>query len=418
MKTKLFTPNFTRLLLGQISSLFGNYTLKFAISMYILEQTGSAAVFAGLLALAMLPTILLSPFGGILADRADRRAIMVALDGLSGGCVLAAALLFPGAGGLPVTAGLLVALSVLGAFESPTVQACVPQMLDGEAVMQGNALVGQVSSLAGLVTPFLGSLVYTAWGLTPVLYGTAVCFWVTALLECGIRLPPRPRSERMSVRRIIREDLAAGLRFLRREEPGILRLLLLAGLVSLFVAGTVVVGFPYLVRTVLGLSAEHYGAAESAMGTAAVAGSLCAGLTARRFRPVYLAGIFFGFGVCLLAAGAVFPAGLPVFGCYLVLLAAFCACQFGCSLFSTCAITLIQQRTPPELMGKIMSCVFTLSLCAQPVGQLVYGGLFDLCGARAHWVLLPSGLAVCGIGLACRRFFLAWESGPAGRPQA
>ena len=119
---------------------------------------------------------------------------MVALDGLSGGCVLAAALLFPGAGGLPVTAGLLVALSVLGAFESPTVQACVPQMLDGEAVMQGNALVGQVSSLAGLVTPFLGSLVYTAWGLTPVLYGTAVCFWITALLECGIRLPPRPRS--------------------------------------------------------------------------------------------------------------------------------------------------------------------------------------------------------------------------------
>ena len=416
MKTKLFTPNFTRLLLGQISSLFGNYTLKFAISMYILEQTGSAAVFAGLLALAMLPTILLSPFGGILADRADRRAIMVALDGLSGGCVLAAALLFPGAGGLPVTAGLLVALSVLGAFESPTVQACVPQMLDGEAVMQGNALVGQVSSLAGLVTPFLGSLVYTAWGLTPVLYGTAVCFWITALLECGIRLPPRPRSERMSVRRIIREDLAAGLRFLRREEPGILRLLLLAGLVSLFVAGTVVVGFPYLVRTVLGLSAEHYGAAESAMGAAAVAGSLCAGLTARRFRPVYLAGIFFGFA--LLAAGAVFPAGLPVFGCYLVLLAAFCACQFGCSLFSTCAITLIQQRTPPELMGKIMSCVFTLSLCAQPVGQLVYGGLFDLCGARAHWVLLPSGLAVCGIGLACRRFFLAWESGPAGRPRA
>ena len=154
------------------------------------------------------------------------------------------------------------------------------------------------------------------------------------------------------------------------------------------------------------------------MGVAAVAGSLCAGLTARRFRPVYLAGIFFGFGVCLLAAGAVFPAGLPVFGCYLVLLAAFCACQFGCSLFSTCAITLIQQRTPPELMGKIMSCVFTLSLCAQPVGQLVYGGLFDLCGARAHWVLLPSGLAVCGIGLACRRFFLAWGSGPAGRPRA
>lgn len=403
MKTKLFTPNFTRLLLGQISSLFGNYTLKFAISMYILEQTGSAAVFAGLLALAMLPTILLSPFGGILADRADRRAIMVALDGLSGGCVLAAALLFPGAGGLPVTAGLLVALSVLGAFESPTVQACVPQMLDGEAVMQGNALVGQVSSLAGLVTPFLGSLVYTAWGLTPVLYGTAVCFWITALLECGIRLPPRPRSERMSVRRIIREDLAAGLRFLRREEPGILRLLLLAGLVSLFVAGTVVVGFPYLVRTVLGLSARHYGAAESAMGAAAILGGALVSLLAGRMRPRHLSAVFSLVGLCLLAAGGVFLLPLGALGHYLALLVLFCGCQLGCSVFSICAATLIQSRTPAALMGKVMSCVFTLSMCAQPLGQLVYGFLFDR--LAPPWVLLPSGLLLCAVGALSAGFF-------------
>ena len=68
MKDKLFTRNFTFLILGQVSSLIGNYTLKFALSMYVLEQTGSASIFATLLAVAMLPTILLSPFGGILAD--------------------------------------------------------------------------------------------------------------------------------------------------------------------------------------------------------------------------------------------------------------------------------------------------------------------------------------------------------------
>ena len=59
MNQKLFTRNFTFLILGQVSSLIGNYTLKFALSMYVLEQTGSASVFAGLLALSMLPTILL-----------------------------------------------------------------------------------------------------------------------------------------------------------------------------------------------------------------------------------------------------------------------------------------------------------------------------------------------------------------------
>ena len=60
---KLFTKNFTFLMLGQIISLIGNYTLKFALSMYVLEQTGSASIFAGMLSAALLPTVLLSPFG-------------------------------------------------------------------------------------------------------------------------------------------------------------------------------------------------------------------------------------------------------------------------------------------------------------------------------------------------------------------
>ena len=88
MKEKLFNRNFSFLILGQVSSLLGNLSLKFALSMYILEQTGSASLFAGLLAASMVPTILLSPFGGILADRADRRAVMAGLDALSGLSVL------------------------------------------------------------------------------------------------------------------------------------------------------------------------------------------------------------------------------------------------------------------------------------------------------------------------------------------
>ena len=121
MKQKLFTRNFTFLILGQISSLVGNYTLRFALSMYVLEQTGSASIFAGLLALALLPTILLSPFGGILADRANRRNIMVTLDTLSGISVLLAGFAMALEQDIFVIGTLLIVLSVLAAFESPTV---------------------------------------------------------------------------------------------------------------------------------------------------------------------------------------------------------------------------------------------------------------------------------------------------------
>lgn len=407
-KTAWLNRNFVFLLLGQIMSLLGNGTLKFALAMYVLERTGSAAVFAGMLSASMLPTIALSPFGGVLADRMNRRTLMIALDALSGLAALMAGAALPLGYDLPLITVLLVALSALGAFESPTVQACVPQMLSGDALEKGNAAVSQAAAVASLATPFLGSVVYTAVGMVPVLYAAAACFLLTACLEGFIRLPP-PQAAALRSAAMLKADLRAGLRFLCREQPDVLKLLLLAALASLFIAGTAVVGFPFLVRTVLGLSAELYGAAESAMGVAAVLGSLFAGLTAGRLRPVRMVRVFMGVGAALVLAGGAFLVPLDATGRYLGLTAMFCACQFGCSVFSTCAISAIQRRTPEGLMGKVMAYVFTLSLCAQPLGQVVYGFLFDQFSQAVYWALLPSGLALWAVGMGARHFFKSLE---------
>ena len=409
-KEKLFTRNFTLLILGQVSSLTGNYTLKFALSMYVLEQTGSASIFAGMLSAALLPTVLLSPFGGILADRANRKHIMVALDALSGLSVLAAGLLLPLGRELWVIGALLVLLSVLAAFESPTVQACVPQMVSPQNLVQGNAVVSQVSAVTSLVTPFLGSLFYTAFGIGPVFAAAVACFWLTALLECMIHLEYQKPPRTAGIGAIVREDLAVSAHFLRREQPDILKLLLLAALAGMFVSGTAVVGFPYLVRTVLGLSATYYGAAESAMGAAAILGSLCAGLLGKKLRVRDLSAIFLSFGLSLFPIGLSFLLPVGRMARYGVLLFFFCVCQLGVCIFSTYAITLIQQRTPEQLMGKVMSCVFTLSMCAQPVGQMVYGALFDCFSDSVYWVLIPTGMLICLIAVASQGFLKRMEA--------
>lgn len=393
-----------------MSSLTGNYTLKFALSMYVLEQTGSASIFAGMLSAALLPTVLLSPFGGILADRANRKHIMVALDALSGLSVLAAGLLLPLGRELWVIGALLVLLSVLAAFESPTVQACVPQMVSPQNLVQGNAVVSQVSAVTSLATPFLGSLFYTAFGIGPVFAAAGVCFWLTALLECMIHLEHQKPPRTAGIGAIVREDLAVSAHFLRREQPDILKLLLLAALAGMFVSGTAVVGFPYLVRTVLGLSATYYGAAESAMGAAAILGSLCAGLLGKKLRVRDMAAIFLSFGLSLFPIGFSFLLPVGRMARYGVLLFFFCVCQLGVCIFSTYAITLIQQRTPKQLMGKVMSCVFTLSMCAQPVGQVVYGALFDCFSDSVYWVLIPTGVLICLIAVASRGFLKRMEA--------
>ncbi len=405
MNQKLFHKNFTLLLLGQITSLLGNFTLKFALSMYVLELTGSASVFASLLALSMVPTIVLSPLGGILADRRNRRRLMITLDLLSGGSVLAAALMFSTFSSIWGIGALLVILSILGAFESPVVSACIPELLSQDQLLSGNAAVNQATAILSLVTPFFGSLLYSSFGIRPILYGTAACFFLTALFETFLHLPYRRPKKMVSLPAAIGNDFLLSMDFLCRKEPDILRLLLLAGLLSLFLAGILVVGFPYLIRTVMGLSAKFYGAAESALGAAAILGSLAVTLLAKRLRFSHLALVFLSFGGALILGSLLFLLPIGTIPRYLCLILLFGGCQFGCSIFSTYAISVIQRRTPNQLMGKVMSYVFTLSLCAQPLGQLIYGYLFDRFSHTIFWILFLSGLAVCLISFLSKEFF-------------
>ena len=139
--------------------------LDLALSMYVLEVTGSAALFAAFLAAAMVPTILLAPLGGVLADRGNPKAMMVGLDLASGTLTLLATLLVGHGHDLPVLCATLILLSILGAFETPVAQACLPLLLQGESLVRGNAAVNQVSAVSSLAGPFLGSLAYSRLGL-------------------------------------------------------------------------------------------------------------------------------------------------------------------------------------------------------------------------------------------------------------
>ena len=87
-KKKLFGRDFTLMVAGQIISLFGNAALRFALSMAVLDLTGSAALFGVISAISMVPTVLFSPFGGILAERVRKKRIMAALDFTTAGLLL------------------------------------------------------------------------------------------------------------------------------------------------------------------------------------------------------------------------------------------------------------------------------------------------------------------------------------------
>lgn len=409
MKQRLFSRNFSLLIAGQSISLFANCILDFAFSMYILEKTGSAAIYAGVLAVATIPTIILSPLGGILADRANRRNIMVFLDFASALVITMCALLINKEDDLTIIGVSLVLLSILGAFESPTVQACVPQMQTGDNIVRGNAVVNQISSLSVLIGPLVGSVLYTALGLQIVLYTGAVCFFATALFECFIKLSHSKVALSGTILSTVLNDLSTSSHYISKVKPSILKTLILVAVISFFIQGVALIGLPYIIRNTLDLSANYYGVAESLLGVAGLAGSIIAGLTVTKLYISKLNLIIWGMGLSLFPLGVafLFPAS-PLFY-YIVLLASFVTIQVIASLFSVFGVSIIQQLTPQNISGKVMSFVATITLCSQPISQILYGIAFDKFSYSVYWVIIPTGIALCLIGLSSKVFFKRLE---------
>lgn len=409
MDNKLFHKNFSLLIAGQASSLFGNCILDFALSMYVLEITGSATIFASFLAVAMLPTILLSPLGGVIADRANKRNIMVILDFATGITILISAMMIDRANNLVIICITLIIQSILGAFETPTVQACVPQMQKGDNIVRGNAIVNQINAISTFVAPFIGSLLYTTFGLKPVMFAGVFCFLLTAFLECFIKLDYKPEKSSCGIFQIVKGDLIDSTRFICRERPAIFKTLILTAIISFFVQGVALVGLPYIVRTVLGLNANYYGAMESMLGFTGILGSIIAGLIVEKFkiRKLYLTLLIIA--IPLLPCGIIFLFVQNIQINYAILLLSFAIIQISACVFSVFALSIIQQLTPDNMTGKVMAYTATFSLCTQPLGQIIFGILFDGFSSAVYLVLIPTGIILSIISLTTKEFFLKIE---------
>ena len=110
MKQQVFSRDFTLVVIGQIISLFGNAILHFALPLYLLRETGSSALFGVVTACSFLPMVILSPIGGAVADRVNKRSMMAGLDFFTAGLILMYALVRGLAPLVPVTVACLMLL--------------------------------------------------------------------------------------------------------------------------------------------------------------------------------------------------------------------------------------------------------------------------------------------------------------------
>ncbi len=188
-ETKLFQRDFTMVVIGQIISLFGNAILRYALPLYLLNQTHSAGLFGIVTACSFIPILVLSPICGIIADRVNKRNVMVILDFSTSALVLLFSILLHQINLIVLLIAVLMILyGIQGAYQ-PAVQASLPLLVSSEHLLQGNAVINLVSSLSGLIGPVLGGILFGFYGLTPILYISTVCFFISAVMEIFIHIP-------------------------------------------------------------------------------------------------------------------------------------------------------------------------------------------------------------------------------------
>lgn len=405
MNRSMFRRDFVLVLIGQIISLFGNAALRLALPLYLLDQTGSAALFGLVSAVAFLPMIVLSPVGGIAADRLPKAKIMACLDFFTAVLTVGLALTLGVFSLVPlITAALMLLYGIQGVY-TPSVQSSLPLLAAPEDLLAANAAVNLVSSLSSLVGPVIGSMLYGSLGLHSVLWVSAGCFLASAVMELFIHIPHVPQPRTGGVWATIRADFGEGLRFLLREKPVLLKAIGIACALNLVLSAMFNVGYPVLIKQHLGLSSQLYGLAESAAAVGSLLGGLLAGTLGKRLEVTGLPQLLMGCGGTTALMAAVLALGLPAMASYGVLLCAGAVIWMLCTICSLVLVAFLQGQTPGHLAGKVISCAMTFSMCSLPIGQVLYGFLFETFASTPWWVLLASASASLLIALAARKIF-------------
>lgn len=406
-ESKLFQRNFTMVVIGQIISLFGNQILRYALPLYLLNQTHSPRLFGIVTACSFVPMLLLAPIGGIVADRVNKRNVMVVLDFLTAGITLSFSIAFHSINLIYLIIVVLMLLyGIQGAYQ-PTVQASIPLLVSKENLMQGNAIINLVSSLAGLIGPVIGGIVFAFYGLTVILYLSIICFVISAGMELFIQIPYTPLEKKEGILLTAKTDMKESFQFIVRKKPILGKVSLLLAAINLVFSALIIIGVPIIVNEHLGFSQEVgnrlYGYAQGGLAAGGLIGGIIASVMGKRLR---IQRSYVMLGLC---SFSLLPMGLSLFFkvpgivSYLILVISCFSMMLFSTIFTIEMMVYMQKITPSYLLGKVIALVTALVMSANPIGQIIYGSLFETVSNAIYEIFFLAFLICCFLTLIGRK---------------
>ncbi|MBU5363056.1 MFS transporter [Enterococcus raffinosus] len=368
--------DFLILIIGQIISIFGNSCLRFSIPLYLLTTSSSSIAFSLNLAISVLPTIFFSPLNGLIADMFSKRKTMIYLDLFTCFITLLAILTLKSNQEFVLLTGFTFLLSSIQAIYQPTVLSSIPLLMQKKDIGKANAIVNQVQSLSNIIGPALGGFFFNYFGIQFILIVAAFSFLFSAFVEVFMKIPELKVEKDTSLLHRIKQDTIDCFDYFKRKKI-LLKIAILVALFNLFFESMLIIGLPQIILNYLKLNSTFYGLVQSAQSFGALLGGLLLTLFFNRFKMNRSYLLFASTVIILLPIPFILYLEIASIPSAMII----CICCFffmiSSTIFSIMMISFIQSMTPNVLMGKIISYVYALTACARPLGQVMYGYLFE-----------------------------------------
>lgn len=410
--------NFIIIVIGQIISLFGNAIQRFSMSLYLLEFTGSTAVFANILAISTIPYILFAPIAGWLSDNVNKKKIMVYLDIVCSVVIgIYAFVLLSGNDSKLIVGVVMFILSICYTLYGPAVTSSIPQIIDKDKLTSANGIINQVSSIVNFAGPIIAGVLYGLVGIKLIVIINAVSFFAAAIMEMFLDIPDVVKSEKVSTSESGKEnkllsihffrrsfvDMKESFVYLRKEKRIVLGIIASYAFCNIFLVPILSIIAPYFINIFLKLPSQVYGIVEGICVLGMILGGLWISVKPNMFSMKKAHYTYFPMivGVILMAIIGFINinnyalAGLFAVGGMVIML------SLGISNVLT--LTFIQREVPGSMLGRVSALSTAVATISVAPGQLLYGQVID--------TGIPLGIifavtAIANIGLI---LFVKWN---------
>lgn len=406
--------DFRRLMVGKATSLMGSNMQQFALSLYVLSITGSATIFASILALSILPRLLLSPVAGVFGDWFDRKKTIVRLDLLNGCLIGLYALYYYLNGELSLLSiyVLVIVLEVTEIFFGSAMGAVIPSMIEKEKLFEANSIKSVIMNFGNIAAPLVASSLYGFFGIQIILIVNAVSFIISAISEMTIHIPSYNKTPEKVNLKAFKKDFTEGVKLLGKHKI-LLNIIGLGVFLNFSLSPLFSVGLVFILFDVLKVTAFQYGLITALMSASMLLGPVLLGKKAQTIPATKLVIMtFLSLSVVILSlAFFVSPYFTQLFSSHLIPMVMVTMVVFIVGLLASLSNialgTLFETLVPNEYMGRVGSLMNLGLMASMPVGQILFGLSVDWFSPTLSIVIV--GAIVFAATLYFRKPFLNSE---------